>query len=106
MFVSKSIGTVLAGYIREELKLKNVRNIYLTPLPDTLPYIEGKDSIVIAGTKDRFLDKEELKSFCNNNNVKLYQFEGLGHSLETDDVEGSLRILKRVTDIIGEYIEQ
>ncbi|MFQ9933965.1 MAG: hypothetical protein ACLRVQ_05985 [Lachnospiraceae bacterium] len=106
LFVSKSIGTVLAGYIREELKLKNVRNIYLTPLPETLPYIEGKDSIVIAGTKDRFLDKEELKSFCNSNNVKLYQFEGLGHSLETDDVEGSLRILKRVTDIIGEYIEQ
>lgn len=105
IFISKSIGTVLAGYIREELKLKNVKNIYLTPLPETLTYIDGRDDIVLAGTKDRFLDKDVLKKFCDDNNVKLYQFEGLGHSLETDDVEGSLKVLKQVNDIIGDYID-
>lgn len=104
VFISKSIGTVLAGYVREELKLKNVRNIYLTPLPETLPYIDGNDSIVIAGTKDRFLDRDALKSFCDSSSVRLYQFDGLGHSMETDDVHESLEIIGKVSDIINEFI--
>lgn len=104
VFVSKSVGTVMAGYAREELKIKNVRNIYLTPLPQTLPYIENTGSIVIAGTEDRFLDKGTLKDFCDNKGVKLYQFEGLGHSMETDNVRGSLDIIGKVQDIIEEFV--
>ncbi len=104
VFISKSIGTALAGYIREELKLKNIKNVYLTPLPETLPYIESKDSIVIAGTKDGFLDKDTLKNFCDENKVQLYQFEGLGHSMETDDVKESLDILGEIADIINEFL--
>lgn len=104
VFVSKSVGTVMAGYARETLKLKNIRNVYLTPLPETLPYIEGKDSIVIAGTNDRFLDKDALKSFCDEKGVKLYQFEGLGHSMETDDVKESLDIIGRVQEIIEKFV--
>ena len=104
VFVSKSVGTVMAGYVREALKLKNVRNIYLTPLPQTLPYIEGKDSIVIAGTKDRFLDKDILKNFCDEKGVELFQFEGLGHSMETEDVKGSLEVIERVQEIIDRFL--
>ncbi len=104
VFVSKSVGTVMAGYAREELKIKNVRNIYLTPLPQTLPYIENTGSIVIAGTEDRFLDKGTLKDFCDNKGVKLYQFEGLGHSMETDNVRESLDIIGKVQDIIEGFV--
>lgn len=104
VFISKSIGTALAGYVREELNLKNIKNVYLTPLPETLRYIESKDTIVIAGTKDGFLDREKLKDFCDENHVKLYQFEGLGHSMETDEVQESLDIIGRVAGIIDEFI--
>ena len=104
VFISKSIGTVLAGYIREELKLKNIKNVYLTPLPETLPYIESKDTIVIAGTRDGFLEKETLKSFCDENHVKLYQFDGLGHSMETNDVKESLNIIGEVSKLIDAFI--
>lgn len=104
VFVSKSVGTVMAGYAREELHLKNVRNVYLTPLPQTLPYIESKDSIVIAGTEDRFLDKDTLKKFCDEKGVELYQFEGLGHSMETDDVRESLDIVGQVQEIIDRFV--
>lgn len=104
VFISKSIGTVLSGYVREALNLKNIKNVYLTPLPETLKYIESKDSIVIAGTKDKFLDKDVLKGFCNENNIDLYQFEGLGHSMETDDVKESLDIIGRVQEIIDKFV--
>lgn len=104
VFVSKSVGTVMAGYAREKLRIKNVRNIYLTPLPQTLPYIENTGSIVIAGTEDRFLDKDILKKFCDDKEVKLYQFEGLGHSMETDNVRESLDIIGKVQDIIEGFV--
>lgn len=104
VFVSKSVGTVMAGYVREELKLKNVRNIYMTPLPQTLPYIESTGSIVIAGTEDKFLDKDSLKSFCDDKGVELYQFEGLGHSMETDNVRGSLDIICKVQEIVERFV--
>lgn len=106
VFVSKSLGTVLAGYIREALGLKNVRNIYLTPLTETLPYIEKENSIVVAGTNDSFLPKDQLKAFCQEKQVKLYQMEGLGHSLETDKIDTSLTVISNVSKIIEEFLEE
>lgn len=105
IFISKSIGTVLAGYVREALGIKNVKNIYLTPLEETLPYIKSGESIVIAGTKDGFLDKDKLKSFCYKQDIRLYQFMNLGHSMETDNVEESLNIINEVNRIVSDFID-
>lgn len=47
VFVSKSIGTVIAGWIEEKLCIE-VRQIYLTPVKETLPYIK-RNSITLLG---------------------------------------------------------
>lgn len=41
VFVSKSLGTVVAGWIEEKLRIK-ARHIYLTPIKETLAYIQHK----------------------------------------------------------------
>ncbi len=108
LFVSKSIGTALAGYAREALNIKNVRNIYLTPLPESLKYIEegSRDrDIVIAGTNDSFLGSETLSASCSKKDIRLYQFEGLGHSLESDDVETTLTTLKEISEIVENFVK-
>lgn len=105
LFVSKSIGTVLAGYGNEELEIKNVAHIFLTPLPETLTYIQKENCIVIAGGKDPFIDENLLMDFCEDNEIYYTILEGLNHSLETDDVFNNIDIIKTVLKKIEAFIE-
>lgn len=101
VFVSKSLGTVIAGWIEEKLCIE-VRHIYLTPIKDTLPYIKnGKNIItVVAGTKDKQLDADILKDHCIKENICLKQIEGVGHRLEVwGDMDKNIEVLKEVVSL-------
>ena len=98
VFVSKSMGTVVAGWLEDALGIK-VRHISLTPTEGTLQYITaGRDiSIVIAGTCDKLIDAATLKKHCEKENIPLHQVEGVGHSLEVfGDMTINIEILKEV----------
>lgn len=101
VFVSKSLGTVIAGWVEEKLCVK-VRHIYLTPIKETLAYIENGENIisVVAGTKDKFLDAEILREHCIRRNVYLKQINGAGHRLEIwRDMDKNIEILREVVAI-------
>lgn len=98
IFVSKSIGTVIAGWVQEQLQME-IRQIFLTPLMETLPYMHSKNCIVIAGTNDERLDSKILREYCKSNNVYLKQFEGANHSLERSSVKRSLDILDEIISV-------
>lgn len=101
VFVSKSLGTVVAGWVEEKLCIK-ARHIYLTPIKETLPYIQHEKNIiaVIAGTKDKFLDADTLRKHCIKENIYLRQIDGVGHRLEVwGDMDKNIRILGEVVEI-------
>ncbi|WP_160675309.1 hypothetical protein [Clostridium sp. C8-1-8] len=101
VFVSKSLGTVVAGWIEEKLCIK-VRHIYLTPVKETLPYIRQEKNIitVVAGTKDKHLSIYILKGHCLKENIYLKQIDGAGHRLEVwGDMDRNIQILKEVVDL-------
>lgn len=101
VFVSKSFGTVVAGWIEEKLCIE-ARHIYLTPIKETLPYIQNKKNIiaVVAGTKDEQLDADILKEHCIKENIYLKQIDGAGHRLEVcGDVGKNIEILKDIVTI-------
>lgn len=98
VFVSKSMGTVVSGWLEEKLKIK-VRHIYLTPLEATLPYIRKEKDIIIvvAGTKDKHINAEELKDYCKKEEINCKLIEGVGHRLEIENnIERNIDILKEV----------
>lgn len=98
VFVSKSLGTVIAGWMDEKLCV-GARHIYLTPIKETLPYIKnGKNIItVVAGTKDKHLDANILKENCIKENICLKQINGVGHRLEVwGDMDKNIEILREV----------
>jgi len=102
VFISKSLGTVVAGWLSEELGVENIRHIYLTPINETIPYIKhGKNiSVVIAGTNDRYLESDALKKHCENEKVPLELIEGVDHSLEVlGEMNMNIDILKRVVEL-------
>jgi len=109
LFVSKSIGTVLASMAQIHLQTQ-VRNLYFTPLELTLPYLEEKrlnrpeDNFVVAGTEDTFLEAERLRKVCERENIKLKQFEGLGHSMETEDIMKTIEIIRKIMEEVQTFV--
>ena len=98
LFVSKSLGTVVAGWLVETLGV-NVRQILLTPVDYSLPYMKnGKNiEIVIAGTNDPFMDAGKLAEHCKQEQIRLELIEGADHSLEIPgEVNENIDLLKRI----------
>lgn len=103
LFISKSIGTIIAGWIEEHLSLP-VRHIFLTPLPGTLRLMKPGKCLVIAGSKDYVLKKERLKEYCGEHNISLWQAEDGGHSLNVKGhPEESVRILAEVIQLYQQF---
>ena len=93
VFISKSMGTTLAGYYEELYRIR-VRHLFLTPLQSALKYMKRGKCIVVAGKDDKFLDSRRLKIYCVEQDVAIEQFEGVGHSLEdNDDINKTFAIL-------------
>lgn len=100
VFLSKSMGTVLAGEAAGKFSIP-VRHIYLTPLRQTLAYMtENADCAAFAGTSDTHLDAGELFLHCKKNHIPCRQYKGVGHSLEAADSRKTLQIL---SDILRFY---
>lgn len=97
VFVSKSIGTVLAGRCACGLSCE-VRHIYLTPLDLTLPYLTRSTDLAVGGGADPFLDAGVLQAHCEAHGVPLTLFPGVGHRLED---KGNLR---RTLEILAEIV--
>lgn len=100
VFVSKSIGTVVASKLREEMNIK-ASLILLTPIPDTLPFIKEKNQVVlvIASNNDRHLESETLCNLCENENIPYYIEPNVGHRMEIkNDIERNLQVIKNVIE--------
>ncbi|GFP76319.1 hypothetical protein [Clostridium fungisolvens] len=98
VFVSKSMGTAVAGWIEEKLCIK-ARHIYLTPIEETLSYIKkDKDIIiVVAGTRDKLLNTNILKEQCMKENIPLKLIDGAGHRLEVKgDIDKNIELLREI----------
>lgn len=98
VFLSKSVGTVEAGFLAEKLGIDIVQ-IYLTPVPDAFPYIKEKDTVVM-GTADEVYP--ECKAYCDKQEIRPLYIEGANHSLE---VEGKLFESLEILRDVMRYIE-
>ena len=103
IFISKSLGTVIAGWLAEKLNMANIRHIYLTPINDTLQFIKngGNISIVIAGTNDELLNSNVLKEHCEREKIRLELIDGATHGLQIvgADVNVNIDILKKIVGL-------
>lgn len=98
VFVGKSMGTVVACKLKEELQI-NASLVLFTPLRDTLPYMKSDNRVVLAaaGDNDRFLEWEVLRDHCERENVPYYIEPGVGHAMEVkDDLAKNLQIICNV----------
>lgn len=98
VFVGKSMGTVVACKLKEELQI-DASLVLFTPLMDTLPYMKADNRVVLAaaGDNDRFLEWEVLRNHCEKESVPYYIEPGVGHAMEVkDDLAKNLQVISNV----------
>ncbi len=105
LFISKSIGTVVSAILSFDLELKNVKNVYYTPLSYTFSHIKRKSGIAFLGTGDSWNDPVLIRKLCEEYEIPLKLFEFANHSLLTDDEKVNAKILERTMEITRDYIE-
>ncbi len=98
VFVAKSIGTVVACKVKEELQV-DAALVLFTPLKDALPYIKSDNRIVLVATgeRDRHLESERLREHCENEKVPYYIEPNIGHRMEVkNDMARNLQVIGNV----------
>lgn len=105
LFISKSIGTIIATSYAEKYQLKSTRHILYTPLSQT--YLFAPDhAIGFIGTADPWSDTDEIIQLSNANHIPMVIYEGCNHSLECADtlknIENLKDIMQRTMDFCKE----
>lgn len=97
LFVSKSIGTIIAASYAKKYGLKNTRHILYTPLAQT--YLFAPDhAIAFIGTADPWSNTDEVIRLSSANHIPLSVYDGCNHSLECNDTLKNLETLKDIME--------
>lgn len=97
VFVSKSLGTVCAGWLEKEWGVP-ARQLYLTPLPQTLDCIRETSRVagMVIGTQDRFMTAEALQAFCTGRGIPCLVAAGTGHNLKYADPAAAEELERKI----------
>lgn len=82
IFISKSLGTVVAGQLSKEYAM-DIQNIFLTPLKETIPYMENNEDVTISGDHDPMLSSDDLQ-LIQEQPITSFVFPNANHSLEME----------------------
>lgn len=98
LFISKSLGTVVAGRLSKEYTL-DIQNIFLTPLKETIPYMDNSKDVTISGDHDPMISRDNLQ-LIQKQPLTSFIYPNTNHSLEVeDDPMKSIEYLHQVAKI-------
>ena len=102
LFISKSIGTVIAmTYAGRNNTPLNLKQLLYTPLEvtfasDITSNTAPQNAIAFIGTADPWSNVPEVIALARKNNVPIHVYDDANHSLETDDTIENLHIIRDV----------
>lgn len=112
LFVSKSIGTIVATAYENELVasmrekdivLPPIKQILFTPLEQTF-ISHPANAIGFTGTKDPWCNYSEVIRLANEQYIPINVYEDANHSLETGDSVKDIENLKNVIEICSRFL--
>ena len=109
LFISKSIGTVVAAAYAKGIGADIthagadttcagtvIRQVYFTPLEETFDYVKKGVGIAFNGTKDNWADYKKVQKLAAEYDIPLTTIEDANHSLETGDAVKDIQNLEKV----------
>lgn len=104
LFVSKSVGTAVAGAYAEKYGI-NTKNVFYTPVEQSFK-VMNNPGIVFHGNKDPWLKHELFLECIKKTEYEYYVIDKGNHSLETGDVDVDIEnmayIMKKTKDYVSE----
>ncbi|WP_405106711.1 hypothetical protein MHH28_25495 [Paenibacillus sp. FSL K6-1217] len=104
LFISKSMGTIIAGKVASEPGVgEKVSHLFLTPVPESLPFIRQSRGSVIYGGSDPMFTGQYPAELSSMKQVRVYRIDDANHSLEVDSVNESLAVLLVIINFYHEF---
>lgn len=103
VFVSKSIGTVVAAFLDKNRQI-GADHVFYTPVAESFHAI-GNRGIVFHGTADPLADTETVKAECEKRFLPLYITKNGNHSLETGDVVQDIWNMQKIMKVTEQYLK-
>lgn len=103
LFISKSIGTVIAAAWQRENNMIG-KNIYFTPVDQSFEMIMPESGIVFHGTNDGWANTIRVRKACEQMNLPLHEIALADHSLETLNSTSDLLNLTNIFTKTSGYI--
>lgn len=95
LFISKSIGTVVATAYAKKKSVK-AKQFCFSPLEMIEEYAEENGALLFYGNADPFADHEVIERIGKEKKLEMYCVEGGNHSLETGDPGTDIDNLKNM----------
>ncbi|MNI25199.1 hypothetical protein D3C73_788400 [compost metagenome] len=84
LFISKSMGAVIAGRVAEELNLnQKTSHLYLTPVADSLPLLRQSRGSIIYGGSDPTFTEQHAAGLNGQKNLRVYRIDDLAFVSDT-----------------------
>ncbi|MGO5230279.1 hypothetical protein ACTQ1U_04355 [Thermoguttaceae bacterium LCP21S3_D4] len=96
LFVSKSIGTIIASAYAQNEHI-SCRQILYTPLCETYDF-HPQNAIAFIGTSDPWSNIEKVTGISREQKIPLFLYPDANHSLETKDTLGNIKTLRNVME--------
>lgn len=96
IFISKSIGTVIASAFAQHEKI-SCRQILYTPLYETYLF-SPQNAIAFLGTSDPWSNIEKVTDISGEQKIPLFLYPDANHSLETKDTLYNIETLQDVME--------
>lgn len=104
LLISKSIGTQIACAYLDARHL-SASSILLTPLEETFRYQSGAD-LAFHGTRDPWApDSDAIRKACQLKGIRLLEYEGANHSLETGNMDLDLQHLREIMQEVNTLMD-
>ena len=95
LFISKSVGTIIAASYGAKYGLHDARHILYTPLVQTYLF-PPKHAIGFIGTADPWSDTDEIIRLSDANHIPLTVYKDCNHSLECNQTLENITNLKDI----------
>lgn len=106
-FISKSLGTVLAGEVAQGFQKQTIHQLFLTPVERTLPFLLRASAYTILGTADDAFPAHCLEQVRGLGHCKITLIPNADHSLETGEgVEKNLAIMREIATVYHSFLKQ
>ena len=105
LFISKSIGTIIATSFAEKYGLTHARHILYTPLAQTYLFAP-KHAVGFIGTADPWSDTDEIIRLSDTNHIPLTVYDGCNHSLECNDTMKNIENLKDIMQRTRDFCKE